>query len=361
ILNDFQLEANASLVNVLKRKKNLFIKNELESDNTPESKEALLTLEKKFTTVCVPVIIKKKLLGIINLGEKLTNEIYTNEDLNLLSTLANQLSVALENAISYDELSKTYKELHDTQAQLVHSAKLASIGEMAAGVAHEVNNPISFIDKRLEGMRFILEDLEVNRISTSEACAELGAMIKKADESVVRIKNIVHSLLNFSRKGDNNRGIVNISDDTLNNTLVILENRLRHDQISLEKIYGKVDNFQGDLQQLNQVFLNLLSNAIDSIDEARIRGKSQAGHIQLITKQGEGHAVISIKDDGIGIPREIQDKIFDPFFTTKEVGKGTGLGLYISYRIVQDHRGSIEVKSEEGEGAEFIIKLLIEN
>ncbi|MFH0926345.1 MAG: ATP-binding protein, partial [bacterium] len=375
ILNDFQLEANASLVNVLKRKKNLFIKNELESDNTPESKEALLTLEKNFTIVCIPVVIKDNLLGIINLGEKFTSEIYSNEDLDLLSTLANQLAIALENARTYEELSMTYTELEgyktrleekvkektaelkETQTQLVHSTKLASIGQLAAGMAHEINTPLFVLNNCLEIFNQGINDLKADlSLSTfNQVHPNLTKFVGTGKNTLQRIQKIVDALLGFSRKNREGLDFIYINEG-IDDTLVMLEHLMKDNDINVHKGYEAIEKIEADLQQLNQVFMNLFTNAAHAIKTKREKGDS-CGNIWVKTYKNGEYINIIFKDDGIGIPQDIQDQIFDAFFTTKQVGEGMGLGLNISYNIIKNHNGNIEIESKEGEGASFVISL----
>ncbi|MFH0925616.1 MAG: ATP-binding protein [bacterium] len=361
---DIRIAANGKegLENVLQEKPDIIISDIMmpEMDGYELCKEIKSNPETEF----IPVILltakaklEDKITGMrYGVDRYIIKPFYYRELLVTVSCLIEQgeLKKALKN--KSEELQASLKELKEIESQLVHSAKLAAVGQLAAGVAHEISNPVSFVDKWLEAIRRILEKVKTDQISFTEGYEELSRILKRANESIIRIKDIINSLLTFSRKNREGRNKVNLYEG-IDSTLVLLNNQLRQDQITVEKSYTGLDNIEADLQQLNQVFFNLLSNAIDSINEAKRQGKATAGHIKISTCPEKDSIILSVKDDGLGIPDKIKDKIFDPFFTTKDVGKGTGLGLHISYHIIQDHGGEIEVKSVENEGAEFIIKL----
>ena len=269
-------------------------------------------------------------------------------------------------------LNLVLTNLKETQQQLIQSEKMASIGQLTAGVAHEINNPINFVSANIKPLREDLADLikcinyyqqtvkdkglekefaEVQKFNEQTdiqfVLTEINDLLNGIEEGASRTSEIVKGLRNFSRldqdvikKADFNEGI--------ESTLTLLHSTYR-DRIEIVKDYGKipeVDCFPG---QLNQVFMNLLSNAIQAINGE--------GKIFIKTSATQNNVQISIKDTGSGIAEEIRTKIFDPFFTTKEVGKGTGLGLSISYGIIEKHNGKLEVFSEPGKGAEFVISL----
>ncbi|MFH0925802.1 MAG: response regulator [bacterium] len=252
------------------------------------------------------------------------------------------------NATLEKKVEERTRELKEAQTQLVHSARLASVGQLAAGMAHEINTPLytlrnclEVIDKRIEKVK-------------KEAHPAFIESIDLGRKSLERIQHLIDSLLGFSRKNREGMNYVDIRQG-IEDTLVMIEHQLKG-EIQVHREYGEIGIIEADLQQVNQVFMNLFTNAIYAI-MARKEKIEDCGHLWIkICDNGE-YITIIVKDDGLGIPKDIQDRIFDPFFTTKKVGEGTGLGLNISYRIIKDHNGTIDVESEENEGAVFKLHL----
>lgn len=242
-----------------------------------------------------------------------------------------------------DKLEKAYTELKDTQDALAGAEKLASIGQLAAGVAHEINNPLGSI---MLYSSMLKRDLE-KKMGDQQGVEDLKLIIEEA----VRCKNIVSNLLNFARQGKLNVSTVHISDllnDVIKVVLVKPENR------SIEFILN--DNtsdieIEGDVDQLKQVFINVIGNACEAMEESEVK------KLEIAVDNTEKDVIIKIKDTGCGVSDENIKKLFTPFFTTKKMGKGTGLGLAITYGIIKMHRGDIRVKSTLKEGTEFTIKL----
>ncbi|MBW4671528.1 MAG: response regulator [Cyanomargarita calcarea GSE-NOS-MK-12-04C] len=279
------------------------------------------------------------------------------------------------------DLEKTLYELQRTQAQLIQNEKMSSLGNMVAGVAHEINNPVNFIHGNLIPASEYTQDLlrllelyeqhypnppqeieaEIEAIDLGFLKQDLIKLLQSMRVGTQRIREIVLSLRNFSRLDEAEFKQVDIHEG-IDSTLMILHNRLKaksnHPDISVIKEYGKLPLIECYPGQLNQVFMNILSNAIDALDASFI---GHQGQIRIHTEVVDcNQLVIRISDNGLGIPQEIVSKLFDPFFTTKDVGKGTGLGLSISYQIVVDkHGGELSCHSTLGQGAEFVIKIPI--
>ncbi|MGK7902071.1 MAG: PAS domain S-box protein [Hormoscilla sp.] len=278
------------------------------------------------------------------------------------------------------QLSKTIGELKQTQGQLVQAEKMSSIGQLVAGVAHEINNPINFIHGNLDHVNQYTQDLldllELYQLQVSEPSPEIAALREAIDLEFLmadlpkvldsmrmgtdRVREIVRSLRNFSRVDQAEVKAVDIHEG-IDNTLLILQHRLKASggkkQIQVVKEYGDLPPVECYSGQLNQVFMNILSNAIDALDSAR--DHQQQPSICIASEMLENnHVVIRIADNGSGIPPEILNRLFDPFFTTKPVGKGTGLGLSISYQIVvEKHGGLLKCQSEPGQGTEFWVEI----
>ncbi|MEW6380881.1 MAG: ATP-binding protein [bacterium] len=252
------------------------------------------------------------------------------------------------------ELKKALHELKETEAELVHTAKLAAVGQLAAGVAHEIHNPASAIDNCLQIIAKRVEKVTSNKATFEEIYPDLAKALTLGKTSLGRVQNIVDSLLGFSRKNREGFNFVDIHTG-INDTLSLLDHQCRG-MIQIHKEFGQIEKIEVDLQQINQVFMNLLSNAIHAIEAKRAKG-ADCGNIWISTGIDGEDVIIKITDDGMGISKYNLDKIFDPFFTTKELGKGTGLGLNISYRIIKNHNGDISVDSKENEGTTFTLRI----
>lgn len=280
---------------------------------------------------------KGKVLGAIRVSDKGGN--FTDEDAKLLTILANQMAVATENAQLYKNLQDQMLELRKTQEQLIQSAKLAAIGELAANVAHEINNPLTSI---LGFTELIKDETNVNVIK-----GRLNIIEKES----MRARDIVRELLHFARKRPLQLTEVDINQ-ILKEAVLLEESQAKMSRVELSEEYGNLPRTVGDPNQLKQVFINIMSNAVSAMPKG--------GRLSIKTLQIGEHIEVIFTDNGYGIPKELLRKIFEPFFTTKK-DKGTGLGLSISYRIVQDHGGGIDVESNEGQGSKFTIRLPIKN
>ena len=273
------------------------------------------------------------------------------------------------------ELEKTLAELEDAQLQIYQQEKMASIGQLAAGVAHEINNPMGFITSNLSSLEKyvsrLYEYISVvdgavqgcghpalsesvqdarKRLKIDRILDDAHQLIAESLDGAGRVRRIVQDLKNFSRVDQAETALVNLNE-ALETTINIAWNELKY-IADLHREFGDIPKVKCFPQQLNQVFLNLLVNAAHALGETH-------GAITVRTEQQDEQVLVKISDTGCGIPEEIQRRIFEPFFTTKEVGRGTGLGLSISYDIIKKHGGSIEVQSEVGRGTTFTVRLPI--
>lgn len=278
---------------------------------------------------------KGELLGAIRVANKKSGD-FSEEDSRILGILANNVSVALENAKLYENLKKQMAELKETQEELVQAAKLAAIGELASNIAHEINNPLTSI---LGYAELIKEEGDINNIMRD---------IEVIEKESLRARDIVHQLLEFSRKRPLEIKEIQIND-IMSEVLALAAVPLKDSNIKISKLYGDIPLIEGDANQLKQVFLNIINNAIFAM-----QGGGSLGITTAMTDKDSVH--IEIRDTGKGIPKEILQRIFEPFFTTKQE-KGTGLGLSVSYKIIQSHNGRIDVESEEDRGTKFTIVL----
>ena len=271
------------------------------------------------------------------------------------------------------ELEKTYSELKDAQMQIFQQEKMASIGQLAAGVAHEINNPMGFISSNLSTLNKyvdrLAEFIAVNdeSLAGSEAAEKINAarkrlkidyvmedshqLIAESLDGAARVRRIVQDLKSFSRVDHAETARINLNE-AVDTTINIAWNEIKY-VATLNRDFGEVPQIKCFPQQLNQVFLNLLVNAAHAIGDRQ-------GSITVRTWSEAEYVFVSVTDSGCGIPEEIRQKIFEPFFTTKEVGKGTGLGLSISYDIVHKHGGEIMVESEVGLGSTFTVRLPVD-
>jgi signal transduction histidine kinase len=309
----------------------------------------------------VPILYGVDLLGVVAVGRKISGERLGADDRQLLRTLANNSAIAIENAKAFDEIAQLNetlearveertRELRETQDQLMQSEKLKSLGQLVAGVAHELNNPIGFVHANLTLLDEFIAKLESAREKgedTEPLREAIAKLLARAREGTGRVKKIVLDLRSFSRTDQAELQEVDLHEE-IDRTLGLMEPRLKGG-ILVEREYGDLPQVRCYPGQLNQVFLNLLMNSCDVLEPG--------GTITVTTERGELGVRLIFHDDGPGIPPEIQDRIFDPFFTTKEVGKGTGLGLSISHSIIERHGGRIAVSAEPGQGTSFVIDL----
>ena len=381
----------------------------------------------------MPIINQGKMIGIIYLENNITTGAFTKERLEVLKILSSQIAISLKNAILYGKLETatqnlktaneqledynqtleqkveertlelkeknsllreqaiqlelTLKELQATQTQLIQTEKMSSLGQVVAGIAHEINNPINFIYGNLTPASEYFHDLlgllnlyqeqlpnatpeilnVAENIDLEFLIADFPRLLDSMQVGADRIRQIVLSLRNFSRLDEAEMKAVDIHEG-IDSTLLLLQNQLKAKPenlgIEIFKEYGSLPMVECYAGFLNQVFMNIIRNAIDAIEESWVNYpiasiSNKKSQIRIGTSLINSNQVeIRIADNGAGMTEEVRQKVFDPFFTTKPVGSGTGLGLAISYQIVvEKHHGSPTCVSEPGQGAEFVIEI----
>lgn len=362
----------------------------------------------------VPIRMHDALWGLLIAHECRAPRHWQTFETDLLQQLADQAAIAIQQAELYEqscvaaatakaharqleltaqELAQTLQDLQQAQSQLVQTEKMSSLGQLVAGVAHEINNPVNFIYGNLtyatSYAETLLEVVAAYQAQCPQPNAATQAVLEEADLEFLaadfpkilasmkvgadRIRQIVRSLQSFSRCDQAEKKPMDIHEG-IDNTLLILQHRLKEQSdrpaIQVVKDYGKLPSVECYGGQLNQVFMNLISNAIDALEErdsqrtlAEMKLKPSQITIHTHWQQAETgtpYIVIRIADNGTGMMDEVKTRLFDPFFTTKPVGKGTGLGLSISYQIVvEKHQGRLQCCSQLGEGTEFAIEIPI--
>lgn len=317
-------------------------------------------------TLAVPLPVRERVSGMILLGQKKSGELFVDEDTEILTTIANQAGTAIENAESYEELERLNRNLENivqdrtknlkkalsdmemAQEQLIRSESLAAVGQLVAGAAHELNNPIAGAMSLVETSVETISDWKGLIAGKDEVLEDLQFSIRELRRSAA----IIRSLLDLSRQTQTYVEPVDMNR-VIDDALRILYNQYKHIPVVIEKQYGKdIPAVEGNFANLGQVMINIIQNAIQALPGG-------AGKVMLATwrRQEKDSVVVECADDGVGMPVAILNDIFKPFFTTKEVGKGTGLGLYISHEIIRRHGGRIDVESKEGEGTSMKIEI----
>jgi signal transduction histidine kinase len=278
---------------------------------------------------------------------------------------------------SNTELNNTYSDLKIAQSKLVESEKMASLGQLTAGIAHEINNPINFVTANVNPLKRDIADIisiidryqaldpemdmkvQLSEIKELADELELDFLKEEMDELIAgigegasRTAEIVKGLRNFSRLDEVDSKFANINEG-LESTLKILETVIKANQVNIEHDFAEIDAIECYPGKLNQLFMNVLMNAIQAVGD----NDSSSRFLVIETSKKNNAIEIRIKDNGVGMPEEVRTRIFEPFYTTKDVGKGTGLGLSIVYSIIEMHNGTIDVHSKVGEGTEFVIRI----
>lgn len=277
---------------------------------------------------------KGEIVGAIRVANKRSGD-FSQDDVQPLAILANNVLVATENARLYSDLKRRMQELQEAQQQLVQTAKLAAIGELASNIAHELNNPLTSV---LGYTQLIKEE---------EDFTEIGADLDVIEKECRRAKDIIRQLLEFAKKRPLRIKSMDLND-SLSYVLDLVRVQVRKNNIEIITDYTPDTTIKGDENQLKQVFINIVNNAIQSMEKS--------GKLSIITEQVDGNVIVKISDSGSGMSEDVIKKIFEPFFTTKKE-KGTGVGLSVSYKIIKSHNGSIDVESIQGKGTTFIITL----
>ncbi|BAY39503.1 multi-sensor signal transduction histidine kinase [Nostoc sp. NIES-2111] len=348
-----------------------------------------------------PLIVEGETFGVLAMFSR---QALNESSLEALSISANAIAIGIKRKQTEEELRKSeakYRiaaqiaqekaqqletallELQQTQTQLIQTEKMSSLGQLVAGIAHEINNPVNFIYGNLKHTREYVSELlhlielyqqhycppvpeihqQIHDIDLDFIAQDLPKILDSMDIGAERIRQIVLSLRNFSRLDEDGVKSADIHQG-IDNTLLLLQHRLKPKQssqvIQVIKKYGNLPDVVCHAGQLNQVFMNLLTNAIDALEESVVDGtKTENPQIIIRTElTTNNQIIICIADNGPGMTEKVRSRLFDPFFTTKPVGKGTGMGLSISYQIiVTNHQGQLKCISAPGEGAEFIITL----
>ncbi|MFP4009533.1 MAG: GAF domain-containing protein, partial [Spirulinaceae cyanobacterium] len=342
--------------------------------------------------IIVPIFQGQNLWGLLAAYQNSTTRHWEAYEVEFLAQISLQLEIALQQAELLKQtqnqaqtLVQTLAELRHTQSHLIQNEKMAGLGQLVAGVAHEINNPINFVYGNLSYVEEYAQDLlslialyqecypqpeilipdspesrvaaQANTIDLDFITNDLPKILNSMKIGTERIRQLVLSLRTFSRVDESHTKRVNIHDG-IESTLLILQHRLKtrpdRTDVEITRNYGEIPPIECYAAQLNQVFMNILSNSIDALENIIHRPL-----LEIQTEvQGE-QAIITIKDNGPGIAKSVKERIFDPFFTTKPVGKGTGLGLSISHQIIEKHQGKITCDSQLGRGTTFKITIPI--
>ncbi|MEG4069912.1 AAA family ATPase [Microcoleus sp. Pol11C2] len=383
-----------SLLNYVKRTKETLIFDD--ASNQPRfASDPYIIQHQPQSLLCTPISERGKMMGILYLENNLATGVFTGDRVAILNILCSQAAISLQNARLYQQsqeyaqkLEQSIHDLKQMQLQLVQGEKMSALGNLVAGVAHEINNPVGFIAGNLQPAQEYLQDLfelidvyqdsfpkpgakveeKIETIDLEYLREDLPKLIGSMKEGVERIRNISTSLRTFSR-ADSDRPVSFNIHDGIESTLLILKHRLKASEfrpaIEVVKEYGNLPLVKCFPGQLNQVFMNVLANAIDALEESNkertfkeIKARPNQITVQTALSEDHNQVLIRIKDNGVGMSNEVKENIFNHLFTTKSVGQGTGLGLSIAHQIVvEKHGGTLVVNSSLGQGSEFVISI----
>jgi len=346
--------------------------------NRFENDPYILTAKPK-SVICIPISRQRDFEGAIYMENNLTVGAFNVGRLEVMNLLAAQASISIENARLYThleskvqertrELAGTLEDLKRTQTQLVHSEKMAGLGTLVAGVAHEINNPTNFVNlgaasleedlKEFKSLLFGMlgddNDPEITR-HFEEKFHRFDAALGNINEGTVRICTIVRDLRTFSRLDEAEKKTVLLAEN-LDSTLRLVKAQYQ-DRVEFVTDFAVNPEIECLPAQLNQVFMNVIVNACQAVVAKSQSLAGERGLVHLSTGVAGHEALVRIRDTGIGMTAEVRQKIFEPFFTTKEVGEGTGMGMSISYQIMEKHRGRFQIESTPGEGTTITLFL----
>jgi signal transduction histidine kinase len=380
-------EITGKLINYVKNTQETVIIDNCQTDIPGVIGEYMLQHQPQ-SVLCIPIINQGHLVGILYLENQLISGVFTPQRLQVINLLSSQAAISLENARLYQQAKQALQDLQQAQLQIVQSEKMSALGNLVAGVAHEMNNPLGFIAATLEQAKPIIADIfehlelyqsclanpsdeiidHAKEIDLDYSLEDLPKMIDSMKIACDRLTNISTSLRTFSRDDKDYKVPFNIHSG-IDSTILILKHRLKANDhrpaIQVNTNYGILPEIECFPGQLNQVFMNILANAIDALDESNAgcsfeEIKANPNQITITTTVSNNQVEIKIADNGVGMNEQVKQKIFDYLFTTKPVGKGTGLGLAIAQQIITGkHNGSLSVNSTLGQGTEFLISLPI--
>ncbi|OGW76105.1 MAG: hypothetical protein A2Z72_01975 [Omnitrophica bacterium RBG_13_46_9] len=338
---DISLGSDNTLASFLRKTKS-YLSTKHQGKDSPLPKRIIEDMNKLKLALAIPLIIYDDMIGILTLGNKKSDEDYTQDDMDILLPLARTLSIAISNAIALDELSKT-------QAEAAQREKMAVIGTLSAGINHEICNPLGIARGQCEAFLLNIKDGLYKDKSMEELFDKAQKIMEKVIHETDRATAITKRLSSFAKPA---KGVisddVNIKDE-VDEVLALVGYELKLDKIDIIKdIQEGLPFISGDKKQLQEVFFNLIRNAAQAIKEK--------GKIIIRAREDGGNVIIDIEDTGHGIPEDKLDQIFNPFYTTKDPGKGTGLGLFIVRQVVEKNLGRIFVKSKVNEGTTFTLE-----
>ncbi len=323
--------------------------------------------EPTLSVIYLPLIASDKVIGCISV-QSYSAYAYTENDLQILKTISSYAAIALSNADSHSQLARTHEELKQAQEQLVNQEKMAGLGTLTAGVAHEINNPTNFTHSavylmrdEIDHIKEFLHELAGGKEADTNVLSAIDQQFEKlleladtAQQGTIRIKKIVADLRSFSRTDVMQLQTIDITDITQSTIRLV---KIKFKDINFETIFTGSTTISVYPNKIAQVLMNLLVNSCHAIREKQHVKKAFTGTVNISTWHSDEQLVIELTDNGIGMNESTRKKIYDPFFTTKDVGTGTGLGMSISFKIIEEHQGKMYVSSTPGEGTVITITL----